>query len=175
VPALVFAAIAVAGAAVQISRARRRDAKQLAVDVVLVWWLVVAVGAGAIVGALFHLFDGAQIAEQIGYTRGDGGFQFENAMGDMAIGVAAVLCRWLRGYFWLAVVLVLSIQYLGDAGGHIYFWVAEGDTKPDNVGLTLAFDFILPLVAAALYALSWRRGGDARPGVPAGTTVQQAA
>jgi hypothetical protein len=166
VPSLVFALIAVVGAAVEIRRSRGRDAKPLAVDVVLVWWMVAAVGAGAIVGALFHLFDGAQIAEEIGYTRGDGGFQFENAMGDMAIGVAAVLCRWFRGYFWLAVVVVLSIQYLGDAGGHIYFWVAEDDTQPDNVGLTLAFDFILPLAAAALYALSWRRGGDARPPAP---------
>jgi GNAT superfamily N-acetyltransferase len=29
------------------------------------------------------VFDGAAIAEEIGFTRGDGGFQFENAMGDL--------------------------------------------------------------------------------------------
>jgi hypothetical protein len=162
-PSLLFALIAVAGATVAIARHRRHGESGLAVDTLMVWWLVVAVGLGAVVGALFHLFDGKQIAEQIGYTRGDGGFQFENAMGDMAIGVAAILGRWFRGYFWLAVLVMLSIQYLGDAGGHIYFWLAEDDTEPDNVGLTLAFDFIVPIVAAVLYAISWRRGGDARP------------
>ena len=162
-PSLVFALIAVVGAAVAIRGHRRRGDSALAVDTLMVWWLVVAVGVAGIVGALFHLFDGKQIAEQIGYTRGDGGFQFENAMGDMAIGVAAVLARWLRGYFWLAVLVVLSIQYLGDAGGHIYFWIAEDNTQPDNVGIPLWFDFIVPIVTAILYAISWRRGGDARP------------
>jgi cytochrome bd-type quinol oxidase subunit 2 len=161
VPALIFAVIALVGAAV--STRRHRGESRLAVDTLMVWWLVVAVGVAGIVGALFHIFDGKQIAEQIGYTRGDGGFQFENAMGDMAIGVAAVLARWFRGYYWLAVVIVLSIQYLGDAGGHVYFWLAEGNTEPDNVGIPLWFDFILPIVSIALYAISWRRGGDARP------------
>jgi hypothetical protein len=158
--------IALVGAAIQIQRTRGRDPRPLPVDTLIVWWLVVAVGLTSIVGALFHIFDGAQIAEEIGYTRGDGGFQFENAMGDMAIGVAAVLCRWLRGYFWLAVLVVLSIQFLGDAGGHIYFWIAEDNTQPDNVGIPLWFDFILPIVAVLLYTLSWRRGGDARPAEP---------
>lgn len=165
-PALVFALIAVIGAAVQIRR-RRDDPDRSAVDILLVWWLVVAVGIEAIVGSLFHIFDGAQIAAEIGYTRGDGGFQFENAMADMATGVAAVLCAWFRGYFWLAVTVVLSIQYFGDAGGHIYFWIAEDNTQPDNVGIPLWFDFILPIVTAVLYAISWRRGGDARPARPA--------
>jgi hypothetical protein len=171
VPSLVFALIALAGAAVSIRRHRHRGEATLAVDTALVWWLVVAVGVAGVVGALFHLFDGRQIAEQIGYTRGDGGFQFENAMGDMAIGVAAILGYWLRGYFWLAVIVVLSIQYLGDAGGHVYFWIAEGDTKPDNVGIVLAFDFIVPIVSALLYAISWHRGGEARPPAPAATSA----
>lgn len=163
-PSLVFALIAVVGAAISIGRQRRRGAPTLAVDTALVWWLVVAVGLAGVVGALFHLFDGREIAEQIGYTRGDGGFQYENAMGDMAIGVAAILGRWFRGYYWLAVLVVLTIQYLGDAGGHIYFWLADDNTKPDNVGIPLWFDFIVPIVTATLYAISWRSGGDARPG-----------
>jgi hypothetical protein len=165
-PSLLFSLIAVGGAAVAIARHRRHGNPELAVDTLMVWWLVVAVGVGSVVGALFHLFDGKQIAEQIGYTRGDGGFQFENAMGDMAIGVAAILGAWFRGYFWLALVVVVAIQFLGDAGGHVYYWIAEDDTQPDNVGVQLAFDFVAPIVTAALYAISWRRDGDARPLAP---------
>jgi hypothetical protein len=37
---------------------------------------------------MFHIFDGEQVAKEICFTRGDGGFQFENAMGDLSIGVA---------------------------------------------------------------------------------------
>ena len=78
----------------------------------------------------YHVFDGAHTAELIGYTRGDGGFQWENAMGDLAIGVVGIMPYWFRGHFWLATIVVLTVQYLGDAAGHIYFWVVENNTKP---------------------------------------------
>jgi hypothetical protein len=170
-PFIVFAAIALTGAAIQIRRQRGKG--HLAVDTLFVWWMVVSIGLGSIVGAMFHVFDGPQIAEQIGYTRGDGGFQFENAMGDLAIGIAAVLCVRFRGYFWLATLLVLSIQFFGDAGGHIYYWLAEGNTQPDNIGIPLVFDFLQPTLAIILFAMSWRRGGDARPS-PARAAVAHA-
>jgi hypothetical protein len=51
----------------------------------------VTIGVAGIVGALFHLFDGPTIAKEIGFTRGDGGFQTEVGFGDLALGVAAVL------------------------------------------------------------------------------------
>jgi hypothetical protein len=162
-PVIVLAVIAVAGAALHIRRHPDRDRPAYAVDTVLVWWLVVVVGLWGFIGALYHLVDGPGVAADIGYTRGDGGFQFENAIGDLAIAVAALLCARFRRGFWLATVIVFAVQYYGDAGGHIYFWLAEDNTKPDNVGIPLWFDLIAPTVAIALYTLSWRHGGDARP------------
>nr|WP_156042614.1 hypothetical protein [Rhodococcus sp. UNC363MFTsu5.1] len=44
----------------------------------------------------------------------------------------------------------------------MYFWIAEDITKSGNVGPPLWFDIILPVVGFTLYALSYRRGGDAR-------------
>lgn len=158
-----FTAIALIGAALHIYRHRDSDRPAFKIDTFLVWWLVAAIGVGSIVAALFHLFDGPQIASDIGYTRGNGGFQYENAMGDMAIGIAAVLCARFRGYFWLAVLIVTAIQFYGDAGGHIYFWIAEDNTKPDNIGLPLYAGIIQPTVGLILYWMSWKRGGDARP------------
>jgi hypothetical protein len=162
--AVFYIVLALVGAEVSKHRKHRRGEHDfLGVDVFLVWWIVVTLGLASIVGAAFHIFDGPATAEQIGYTRGDGGFQFENAMGDLAIGITAVLAVRLRGMFWLAVILVAAIQFYGDAGGHIYFWLAENDTEPDNIGGPLILDIVGPTVAAILFWSSWRRGGDARP------------
>ncbi len=149
--------IALVGGFVQARRHRDR----LAVDVHMVWWMVWVVGVASIVGAGFHIFDGANVAEMIGYTRGNGGFQWENAMGDLAIGVIGIMAYWFRGNFWLATIVVLTVQYLGDAAGHIYFWVVENNTRSDNIGLPLWTDIMLPIVMWILYFLSRRANGDA--------------
>ncbi|MCH9736348.1 MAG: hypothetical protein K0U78_17640 [Actinomycetia bacterium] len=150
--------IALVGGLVQTRRHRDR----LAIDVHMVWWMVWVVGVASIVGAGFHIFDGANVAEMIGYTRGNGGFQWENAMGDLAIGVVGIMAYWFRGNFWLATIVVLTVQYLGDAAGHIYFWVVENNTRPYNIGLPLWTDVALPIVMWTLYLLSRRANGDAR-------------
>jgi vacuolar-type H+-ATPase subunit I/STV1 len=157
--AVVAVVIALVGGFVQ----SRRHKDRLAVDVHLVWWMVWVVGIASVAGAAFHIFDGPQVAEMIGYTRGDGGFQWENAMGDLAIGVVGIMAYWFRGHFWLATIVVLTIQYLGDAAGHLYFWIVENNTKPYNIGIPLWTDILLPIVMWVLYVVSRRANGDALP------------
>lgn len=140
----------------------RRHPDRPTAEVHLVWWMVWVVGIGSIVGAAFHIFDGPQTAAMIGYTRGDGGFQWENAMGDLAIGIAGLMSYRFRGNFWLATIVVLSVQYLGDAAGHLYFWIAQGNTQPYNVGVPLVTDIVLPIVMWALYLGTRRSPGPAR-------------
>jgi uncharacterized protein DUF6790 len=105
---LLYALVALLGAWVQLWR--RPESRPRAIEVVLLWWLVVTIGVAGIVGALFHLFDGARIAREIGFTRGDGGFQTEVGFGDLALGVAAILCVWFRDRYWLAIVVVATIS-----------------------------------------------------------------
>jgi hypothetical protein len=148
--ALLAAIVAIIGATVQ----SRRDRETPAAEIHLLWWMVAVVGVAGLITAGYHIFDGPATAEQIGYTRGDGGFQWENAMGDLSIGVVGVMCYWFRGNFWLCAIVVQSIQYLGDAAGHIYFWM-HGNTKPFNIGFPLWTDILLPIVLWVLYA--WAR------------------
>lgn len=116
------------------------------------WFLGITIGLGSIVGALFHIFDGVQTAEEIGFTRGDGGFQFENAMGDLAIGVAAFSCIWIREkMFWAAVILISTIQFWGDAYGHVYQMVENDNHKPDNTGPVLWMDILNPILAIIFF------------------------
>ncbi|HET7588893.1 MAG TPA: DUF6790 family protein [Solirubrobacterales bacterium] len=154
-PFLFFAAIALIGAAVHARRERDEGAART-LEIFLVWWMVVAVGAAAIFGAMFHLFDGPHTAREIGYTNGDGGFQTEVGFADLAIGVLGVLCARFRDGFLLAAVIAVSIAYLGDAYGHLHQEAVYDNHDPDNTGLLLWSDFITPLVAIGLYA-AWHR------------------
>jgi hypothetical protein len=100
-------------------------------------------------GALLHLFAPDFTARQIGWATGSP-FQFENAIGDLSFGVLGLLCIWLRGRFWLAVVVGSAIQLLGDAYGHVYQLVVNHDQAPDNVGPILYSDALIPVVLIAL-------------------------
>src|SRR5918996_229637 len=140
---LVYPAVAIIGATIH--NLRHRDADRAKkIETYLIWWLAVAIGLAGIVGGLFHVFDGPEIAEEIGFTRGDGGFQFENAMGDIAFGVIAVMCIWFRGNFILAVLVAVTISLWGDGYGHIYQAEVNDNHDPDNTGIVLYSDFITP-------------------------------
>jgi uncharacterized protein DUF6790 len=156
--------------AAAIHRHRRPEPPDSArtLEIYLLWWLVLAIGVAGVAGALTHLLDGPATADLIGFTRGDAGFQVENAFGDMAIGITGLLCIKFRGYFWLAVLLVTTIQYYGDAGGHIYQWLANDNTEIGNVGPPLFLDVIVPAVGLILYGLHQRAEGGAPRQAPAG-------
>ena len=149
---VLYALVALGGAGVHLWRHRAQRRPEQALEVVLLWWIVVTIGVAGIVGALFHLLDGAAIAREIGFTRGDGGFQTEVGFGDLALGVAAVLCIWFRDRYWLAIIVVATISLWGDAFGHIHQEVVNGNHDPDNTGPVLYADILFPLVAIVLYA-----------------------
>jgi hypothetical protein len=152
----VFVVIAVIVAIVGATVQSRRDEHTPAARIHLLWWLVAVVGVTGLITAGFHIFDGPATAEMIGYTRGDGGFQWETAMGDLAVGVAGLMCYWYRDNFWLCVIVVQTIQYFGDAAGHVYFWVVDDNTRPYNIGFPLWTDILLPIVLWTLWFLARR-------------------
>ena len=155
-PMLILTLLAPIGAWAHLRRHPEPRDRRRTLEVYLLWWIALAIGVVGVIGALFHIFDGAQVAREIGFTRGDGGFQFENAMGDLAIGVAPLLCLRIRGTFWLAVLIIAAIQYWGDAYGHVYQWIENDNTDPDNVGIPLWLDLIVPAVGLLLYR-AWDR------------------
>ena len=158
-----YALVALAGAGIHLWRHPPERRGERAIEVVLLWWLVVAIGLAGIVGGLFHLFDGADIAKEIGYTRGDGGFQTEVGFGDLALGLAAVLCIWFRDRYWLAVLVVATVSLWGDAYGHLHQEAVNDNHDPDNTGPVLYADILFPLVGLLLYAARERmasRGDD---------------
>jgi len=130
---------------------------------VLLMYLLGLGGIGLIVAAAVHVFDAKETAEGIGFVpwhpQSTGAFQFENAMGDLAIGVAALLCLWIRDMkFWLAVILIMTIQLWGDAYGHIHQMVTYDNHATDNTGPVLWADIVNPVILIVLYWLAVRGG-----------------
>jgi hypothetical protein len=161
---VLYVLVALVGAGIHLWRHPDARGTEQVLETVLLWWIVVPIGVAGIVGGLFHLFDGAKIAREIGFTRGDGGFQTEVAFGDLALGVAAVLCIWVRDRYWLAILVVAAISLWGDAFGHIHQAVVNDNHDPDNTGPVLYSDILVPLVAILLYgALERLRRGVTSP------------
>ena len=98
---LILLAAALIGAWIHLHRRPDPRSGARTFEVYLLWWLALAIGVASVLGAASHVFQGQQTAAMIGFTRGDGGFQFENAMGDLSIGIAGLLCLRIRGTFWL--------------------------------------------------------------------------
>jgi hypothetical protein len=172
-PALILMILTPIGAWIHLRRDTQPRSRERTLEIFLLWWLAVPIGVAGVAGAASHVFDGPATAEMIGFTRGDGGFQFENAMGDLAIGVTGLLCIRFRGYFWLAVLLVTAIQYYGDAYGHFFQWIENDNTDDGNIGPPLWLDLIVPTVGLILYRLYTRAQATSKPqqAAPAGTST----
>jgi hypothetical protein len=159
--AIVFIPVlALAGAAVQLTRSRRPRTLGHASEVFLVWVLVVWVGIGGALAFLSHTLLADQTARTIGWLRANP-FQSEVAVANLTVAVLGVLFYWIRGNFWLATVIATSVWLLGDAVVHIYHIVVDQNHHPGNAGFALYIDILLPLsliVLLIIYEVS--RGGS---------------
>jgi hypothetical protein len=162
--AYLFIAIAVVGAAIHLVARRASLDRARVVEILLAWSLAVLIGLNGLVGAFFHVFFPDFTARLIGWPTGSP-FQFENAMGDLAMGVLGVLCIWIRGRFWLATVIASSIQLIGDAYGHVYQLVVYNNHAQENVGAILYSDFLFPVAIIVLLAAhTWLTRGSSQQG-----------
>jgi len=143
-----------------VDRVPNRRTGPRVVELLLLWMLVVT-GAFGLLGGYGHVSGmSGQLAEQIGYQQSM--FQWEVGWGDIALSVLLVACAWprFRGSWMTAAVVVLTIQYGGDAIGHIMEYVAHDNTAPSNVW-AIPSDILQPIAAIVLLTL-YRRQTPAR-------------
>jgi hypothetical protein len=119
----------------------------------LLLWMLVTTGVFAVFGALGHVTGASgAVAEQIGYAQSM--FQWEVGWGDLALAVLLIGCALprFRGTWMTATVVVLTVQYGGDAVGHIMEYVAHDNTAPSNVW-AIPSDLLQPILAIILLAI----------------------
>lgn len=125
-------------------------------------WFLVVTGVFSIIGGIGHISGMAnELAVQIGYAPSM--FQWEVGWGDIALGVLLVMVakKSFRDSWLTAAVVVLTVQYGGDAIGHIMEYTAHNNTAPSNVW-AIPSDIAQPVLAIIL--LIFYRRGEAKLG-----------
>jgi len=116
----------------------------------LLWYLVITVGVLSFVFFISHTLLAKSSAQSIGWPAGNP-FQSEVAVANLTIATLGILCYWIRGNFWVATVIAFSVQWLGAAVVHIREIVVAQDYVPNNAGMTLYMDILMPLILIALF------------------------
>lgn len=147
--AYIFFIITIIGAFLHLLLSKKPKTKNRAIEIFLLWFLVVIVGIGSIWAFIGHTVLANQIAAMIGWPAGNP-FQLEVAVANLSYGILGILCLKFRDNFWIATVIAVSTFYLGAACIHIMNMVQYGNYAPGNAGFALYIDIIIPIVLICL-------------------------
>ena len=125
-------------------------------EVFLSYILLFNVGVMGFLAAFAHIFMGPETAKLIGWEPGSP-FQFEMGMANLSYGVLGVLAYFIRGNFWIAVIVGWSVLLLGCFVGHLMDYILHGNNAPYNIGVYVWFnDLILPFLTFGLLRANYK-------------------
>lgn len=115
------------------------------IEMLLAYIIPINIGIATLLGFIAHAFYGPETAAKIGWPPNNP-FQFEVAIGNLSMSVAAFFCIWQRKGFWMATTIFSGIFFLGAAYGHLVQMIAYRDHSPYNTGIFLYIgDIAIPL------------------------------
>jgi hypothetical protein len=133
--------------------ARRKELnRERALEIILLWSLVIGVGFSCLIGFAGHVFIADTVAESIGWPTGSP-FQFEVGIANLAIGVIGLLCFRFRDNFWLCTIIANGVFLCGDGIGHVRQMIASANFAPFNTGITLYWDLGFPVFTILLWLM----------------------
>jgi len=149
----------IVGAAVHLYRMpSSHRTRQRVIEVLLLYFLCIQWGFGAVLTSVPHIVVPDTIAGYIGWEAGSP-FQVELGFASLGLAVLGILSIWLRGSFWVAPAVGRSIFLLGAAYVHVSDIVAQGNLAPGNAGPVLFFDIVVPVIVLSLLFAHARMGG----------------
>jgi hypothetical protein len=142
---VVFMLLALGTATVHLAvSSRSRTSRTAIAKTFLLYLLFVYVGLMGLLTAYAHVFRPLETSASIGWSPSP--YEYEVGMADLTVGVLGILCLWIRGNFWLATAIANAVWLLGDAVGHIREMVVHNNHSPNNAGIFLATEIVVPLV-----------------------------
>jgi len=146
---LVFLVLGLVVGAAHLYLDKQPRTKGRVAQIFLLWFLVITVGVLSVFFFISHTVFADMTATSIGWPAGNP-FQSEVAVANLTIGTLGILCYWMRGNFWVATVIAFSVQWLGAAVVHIRDIVVAANYAPNNAGMTLYLDILMPMILIAL-------------------------
>ena len=146
---LFFLVLGLVVGAVHVYLDKQPRTKGRVAEIFLQWFLVITVGILSVVFFISHTVYADATAASIGWPAGNP-FQSEVAVANLTIGTLGILCYWIRGNFWVATVIAFSVQWLGASVVHIREIVVAANYAPNNAGMTLYLDILMPVILIAL-------------------------
>jgi uncharacterized membrane protein len=130
----------------------------------LSWILLLAVGATAVWGGLFHVFAPGIASAEIGWQPSP--FEYEIGVSDIAMGIVAIIAFWRSLAFQSAIALFTILAYIGMDIGHFIQAFGHGNFSPDNFGILLFLTIAQVIGLSFLLWAAWRQPTvHARPAV----------
>lgn len=145
--------VALGAATAHLFVSRQPRTRRRALDLYLLYTLLVGVGVGGLFGAAGHLLAPDRVAEQLGWATGSP-FQTEVGLFDLAFGVLGVGCIWWRRQWWYAVAAGWSVFAVGAGVNHVIDLVSRGNEAGLNAGSALP-DLLVPALLLALFVARW--------------------
>jgi hypothetical protein len=146
---LFFLVLGLVVGAVHVYLDKQPRTKGRVAQIFLLWMLVITVGLASVFAFIGHTVFAESTAASIGWPAGNP-FQSEVAVANLTIATLGILCYWIRGNFWVATVIAFSVQWLGAAVVHIRDIVVAANYAPNNAGMTLYLDILMPMILIAL-------------------------
>ncbi len=125
----------------------------------MLWWMVL-IGRGIDHRRGYHVFDGERTAELIGCVRAATRFQWENAMGDLAIGVVGLMVPLPRHL--AMTIVVLSPSSTSETRPPTTGWWRTTPTHTTSAS-RCGPDILLPIVSVGRSMRGRGYNGDAVP------------
>ncbi len=146
---VIVMALALIAATVHLFVSRKQRTGVRALDLYLLYTLVVGVGVGYLFAGLGHLLMADRIAEQLGWATGSP-FQTEVGLYDVAFGVLGICCIWLRREWWYATAVGVTVFSVGAGINHVRLLLGTGGSGSLNAGSVLP-DLIVPVLLVAFF------------------------
>ena len=147
--------------AVHLSRDKQSRTRARVAETFLLWLLVMNVGVASVLTFMGDAFFADKMATSLGWPAGNP-FQSLVAVANLSVGVLGILCYWIRANFWVATVIAFSVWWLGAAAVHIRDIVVSANYAPNNSGVTVYMDILVPVILVALLTYGKRAGRDER-------------
>ncbi|MDN5667490.1 MAG: hypothetical protein L0G87_03735 [Renibacterium salmoninarum] len=142
---LFFPLVAVIGAAIHSRSGRTRLSRA---EIWFRWWAVAALGGGSLWMTVSFLTIPETMTEMIGFQNTP--FVTEIAFANLGLAVLGIRAVHAAYRERVTIGLGAGMFLWGATLGHLYQWIANGDTAPGNIGAVLIYDVLLPVLLIVL-------------------------